>query len=149
MFLMNKKLCSTIDYYAKENGLIPELYPDLHELEKDEVGFLSYDDYQNAVKFALNHREMNYTKKTINGIKMWETANHALCRFNSVINHLNKKHYNESLLIVSHSSILNLYFADKLGLLSSVYERYQSNAPCDWGCIINNSISIDIAHKYT
>ena len=54
--------------------------------------------------------------------------------------------YNDKkILIVSHGTVINLYFAKILGKLENIFNRTQTNTFCDYGIIQNKVVIKDIA----
>jgi broad specificity phosphatase PhoE len=138
------KSLQTVLPLAEKLGIDPNTYPSLEELNRDEAGYLQHYQYEKEIVFALRNRSIPRTFKK-DPIKLWETADFALQRFSSAVDHLEKKHKNERILICSHAYVINLYFAKKLGQLDHIIERLESNDNCDWGCITNGNVTKDIA----
>ena len=85
---------------------------------------------------------MTNRKKSFNN---WETANKALERFSNKIKEIDYENNDKKILIVSHGTVINLYFAKYLGKLEKVFERFQTNTFCDYGIVQNKKVIKDIA----
>ncbi len=107
------------------------------ELNRDNGEFLSADDYENAIKQCLGNSGKSFNN--------WETAAHALERFERKIEELDSVYDNKKILIVGHGFTINLYFSKLLGLLDKVYQRLNTNDFADWGVVKNQKVVKDIA----
>ena len=110
---------------------------EIAELNRDEGGFMSSEEYEETVKYCLEHLDK--------AMHNWETATHALERFSSKIGNLDKEYDNKTILVVGHGFTINLYFAKILGVPDKVYERFGKNSYADWGIIKGQNVVKDIA----
>lgn len=106
------------------------------ELDRDKGGFMGVEEYEGAVKSALEYPEKSFHN--------WETANSALERFSKKIQELDREYKDKKILIVGHGFTINLYFAKLLGVLDKVYERFERNTYADWGVVKNQRVIRDI-----
>ncbi|MFX0062282.1 MAG: histidine phosphatase family protein [Candidatus Hermodarchaeota archaeon] len=77
----------------------------------------------------------------------WESSRNALKRLKSAIGEINTQYTDKTILIVSHGTILSLYFADLLGIINrgtEVFKRWKQLGFCVWGLVINNKVIRDI-----
>lgn len=109
---------------------------EMNELNRDQGGFLNPNEYEEAIKYCLQHLEKS--------IHNWETSAHALGRFSRKIEELDKEYENKKILVVGHGFTINLYFAKLLGTLDTAYERFRTNDYADWGIIRNQKVIKDI-----
>lgn len=110
----------------------------LNEIIRDNGGFLkNKDEYTKILKLCVRNRNQSFNN--------WETANHALTRFLKRIQEINSQYSNKKIMIVAHGVVINLYFAEILGKLKDVFERWLTNTFCDYGIIQNNNVIKDIA----
>ncbi len=84
----------------------------------------------------------------------WESSRNALKRFKLSIEEINSRFYtaynDKTILVVSHGTILSLYFADLLGIINrgtEVFKRWKHLEFCAWGLVINNKVIKDINEK--
>ncbi|MHA1985708.1 MAG: histidine phosphatase family protein [Promethearchaeota archaeon] len=110
---------------------------ELNEIMRDNGRFLETNEYLNTMELCMNNR-----KKSFNN---WETANKALERFSNKIEEIDYENNDKKILIVSHGTVINLYFAKLLGKLENVFNRAQTNTFCDYGIIKNKKVISDIA----
>lgn len=114
---------------------------DLSELDRDAGGFMDPETYEQTARACLENPEMS--------VRNWETASHALTRFNSAVQRLEGEYPGKKILIVGHGYTINMYFAEKLGKLDEVYERLDTNDFCDWGVVRDGVVVTDLgAEKF-
>jgi probable phosphoglycerate mutase len=109
----------------------------LNEVMRDNGKFLDNVDFISTMKLSLTKRDQSFNK--------WEKADDALKRFSKKIEEIDIKHNNKKILIVSHGTVINLYFAKLLGELEGVFNRFQTNTFCDYGVVQNRKVIKDIA----
>ena len=110
--------------------------PELNEIHRGKGEFLSQEEF-----FKIKEQmflDLDFTKDS------WETSNNALKRFQMAISDIDNKYDNKKILIVSHGTVLSLYFADLLNELNKVMQRWLRLGFCDWGVIENNKVMKDI-----
>lgn len=76
-----------------------------------------------------------------------ESGHEALTRFESGIDKINKLYSGKNILIVSHGTILALYFAKITNDFANIYKRWQATGFCSWGKIRNNIVERDIVEQ--
>ena len=76
-----------------------------------------------------------------------ETANQALQRFSNAIDLIHKSYAGKKIIVVSHGTILNLYFAKILNKFSEIKERWSSTPFGAIGIIENKSVIKDITES--
>ena len=89
------------------------------------------------MKLCLTNKDQSFNK--------WETANDALNRFSKKVEKLDYEYNDKKILIVSHGTVINLYFAKILGKLENVFNRAQTNTFCDYGIIQHRKVIKEIA----
>lgn len=112
-------------------------YKEISELNRDMGGFMGPEDYEEAVKYALENLDKS--------LHNWETAESALERFSKKIEEIDNDYEDKKILVVGHGFTINLYFAKLLNKLNEVYERFNTNDYADWGIIKNNQVIKDIS----
>ncbi|OGG42062.1 hypothetical protein A3A21_03485 [Candidatus Jorgensenbacteria bacterium RIFCSPLOWO2_01_FULL_45_25b] len=73
-----------------------------------------------------------------------ESGLDALLRFKKGINEIVRKNPEKTILIVTHGTILNIYFADMLNFFEKLPERWSKTAFCAYGIIENGEVRKDI-----
>jgi probable phosphoglycerate mutase len=133
-----EKARQTAEPIAKKLGLDILREPELSELGRDKGGFMNHDEYEKAVHATLTERDAS--------VANWETASHALGRFSKRVSELENIHAGKRVLIVGHGMTMNLYFAQLLGQLDRIYERFNSNTFCDWGVVEDGKVVKDLGN---
>lgn len=110
---------------------------ELNEIIRDHGKFLETNEYITTMKLCLKNKDQSFNN--------WETANNALERFSKKIEEIDYEYDRKKILIVSHGTVINLYFAKILGKLEYVFDRAQTNTFCDYGIIQNKKVMKDIA----
>jgi broad specificity phosphatase PhoE len=110
---------------------------ELNEILRDHGKFLETKEYLTTMKLCLINKDQSFNN--------WETANKALERFSKKIEEIDNDYDDKKILIVSHGTVINLYFAKFLGKLEHVFNRAQTNTFCDFGIIQNEKVIRDIA----
>ena len=110
---------------------------EIAELNRDNGLFMQAEEYEKVVKQCLENPDESFNN--------WETAAHALERFEKKIEELDRQYDDLKILVVGHGFTINLYFAKLLGVLDKVYERLSANNFADWGIVKNQKVVKDIA----
>lgn len=76
-----------------------------------------------------------------------ESAREALERFESGLEKVNKLYEGKKILIVSHGTILSLYFAKIADKMDSIYDRWQKTQFCAWGKVKDGNLEKDICRS--
>ncbi|MFX1420584.1 MAG: histidine phosphatase family protein [Promethearchaeota archaeon] len=110
----------------------------LNEINRDQGKFINTNqEYLENLKLCMEHRNKSFNN--------WETVNNALKRFSKKIQEFDLEYTNKKILVVAHGIVINLYFAEVLGKLDNVYERWSTNTFCDYGIIQNGKVVKDIS----
>lgn len=73
-----------------------------------------------------------------------ESGKEALARFKQGIDQILKENVGKTILVVTHGTILNIYFADLLNVYDKLPERWQKTAFCAYGVVENGVVTKDI-----
>jgi len=76
-----------------------------------------------------------------------ETGNQALTRFESAIQKIEKENPDKNIIIVSHGTILNIYFAKLLDRFSAIKNRWKATEFGAIGIVENNFVIRDIINQ--
>jgi broad specificity phosphatase PhoE len=131
----NKALV-TAQVFSQKNNLEIIKVKDLAEIEKPGAEKLSTQDYENMKLKIIS--DPNFTDLG------WETSGHALDRFTLAVNTINSENEDKNILIVSHGTILTLYFAKLQNQLSNIITRWQNLKFGNYGIIVSGVITKDI-----
>ncbi|NOX71557.1 MAG: histidine phosphatase family protein, partial [Candidatus Micrarchaeota archaeon] len=77
--------------------------PELNEINRDASGLMSKEEYDEMKRKIFE--DLDFTDLG------WESARHALERFASAIRMIDKYYVDKKILIVSHGTVMTLYFA--------------------------------------
>lgn len=133
-----KKTVLTIDSLAKKLGISPTILPAFDEVRRGDV-FIT----DTAFKEEKRRQFENLSYHAFGG----ESCLDALIRFEHGIDSVIKKNPDGNILIVSHGTILTLYFAKIKCALDSLYERWRNISFCGYGIIENGKIIRDIVSE--
>jgi broad specificity phosphatase PhoE len=120
---------------AGESEIVLELNENIVEVKREKK-FLTDDEFADQ-----KMRELTNIETVENGA---ESANVALERFLNAISEIEEKHENENILIVSHGTILSLYFAYLQNEMQHVYVRWKNVKFCAIGKVENGKVMQDI-----
>lgn len=102
------KARETAQIIAEFHRLSVDVIDNLHEHDRSETGFLSKDEFQNAVhEFFLKPDELVFGK---------ETANEACARFSKAVHSILETYRNKTVLIVSHGTVISLFVSRLTGI---------------------------------
>lgn len=74
----------------------------------------------------------------------WETANHALDRFNKAIEKIKEEYDNKKIVICSHGTVMTLYFAYLKNEMANLFERWRNLKFGGMGIVKDNKVLRDI-----
>ena len=109
---------------------------DLGEHDRRNSGFLEQNEFDEAIQYAFTN--MDQSKRR------WETAQDALDRFTNAVNEIDSKYEASNILVVSHGTVLSLYFANKMRTLDNVYDRWKTLDYCSWSIVQGRQVMKDI-----
>ncbi len=73
-----------------------------------------------------------------------ESGQEALLRFKNGVSQITEKNKGKIILVVSHGTILNIYFASLLNVQASLPERWRETAFCAYGIVKDGKVIKDI-----
>jgi broad specificity phosphatase PhoE len=130
-----KKTVLTAEPLARKLNLQINELANFSEVKRGDK-FLSKEAFeQEKVKQLL---DLDY--KAFDG----ESGNDAMKRFEQGVATLSSMHPNETVLIATHGTILNIYFASKLQKINELPERWKKTKFCANGIIEDDKIVKDI-----
>ena len=102
------KAGETAGLIAEELGLSVDVFEGLHEHDRSNVGYLSSDRFENAVQeFFTRPNELVFGN---------ETADQAYRRFKSAVDSITKKCPDQTVVLVSHGTVISLYVSRLTGI---------------------------------
>ncbi len=114
-----------------------EIYPlSFFDEVKREDGFSSEEEFKKEKSKQLE----NLSYCAFNG----ESGKEALERFEKGVLKIEKENKEKTILVCSHGTILNIYFAKKLNAYNNLKERFLKTDFCSYGIIENGNVIKDI-----
>lgn len=101
--------------------------------------FLSKEEFEHEKKRQL--QDLNYS--AFGG----ESGIEALNRFKQGVEVISQKHPQETILVVTHGTILNIYFADLLNANKELPLRWAQTQFCAYGIVNNGKVIKDIVSQ--
>ena len=101
------KARETAEILARHFRLDCNTVPDLHEHDRSDVAYLPHDAFQASVREFFKHPEQRVFGS--------ETADAAHGRFYRAVHSVLNEHRNETILIVSHGTVISLFVARLTG----------------------------------
>ena len=128
-----KKAYETALPFAAHLGQTALLMPGLEEVERRV--YLPKKEFKRTLKASLADLDSCHTD--------WENARHALRRFRAAVDKIDKEQKDKRILIVTHGTVMSLYFAALEGKLDSVYKRWSALKMLSYGITRNGRITKD------
>lgn len=129
------KTLLTVNPLATKLGLTPIQDQAFNEVARGEK-FLSKEEFEQEKNKQLE----DLTYAAFNG----ESGEVALARFTEGVKRVVEVNTGKTVLIVTHGTVLNIYFADVLGLNAHLPERWAKTGFCAYGIIENGTVVKDI-----
>ena len=105
---LEPKAKETADILAGELGLPASTLEGLHEHDRNHVGYLSNDKFQESIQeFFSRPEELVFGS---------ETAGQAYRRFKAAVDSIWNLHPNQTLAIVTHGTVISLYVSHFIGI---------------------------------
>jgi alpha-ribazole phosphatase/probable phosphoglycerate mutase len=137
-----------IIYVSEETKTKLTVEPLAERLHKKVVTLANFNEVTRGDKFLTKEKfEIEKVKQLTNlnyNAFGGESCDEALVRFKKGVDQVVKSHEAETILIVTHGTILNLYFADLLTVQNELPDRWHKTSFCAYGIVENNKVSKDI-----
>lgn len=130
-----QKTFLTVEQLAKKLSKKTQSLPFFNEVKRGDK-FLTKEEFETEKVKQLT--ELSYS--AFDG----ESGIDALIRFKQGIEFVIKENPNKTILIVTHGTILNIYFADLLGAYRELANRWDKTDFCSIGVVENNRVIKDI-----
>ncbi|MCK4555487.1 MAG: histidine phosphatase family protein [Candidatus Aenigmarchaeota archaeon] len=127
-----KKAYDTALPFAKQLGKEIIQIAELGEIDRDKGTLLTQEEYD-TMKVRI-FEDLDYTAYG------WETARHALERFKSAVEKIDKEYEGKKILIVSHGTVMALYRAYLEKRLNDIFSVWKSLGFCDWYVVMDDKI---------
>jgi len=130
-----KKAFLTVEPLAKKLTKTIQQFSFFDEVVRGEK-FLTKEEFEQEKSRQL--QDLDY--KAFNG----ESGNDALVRFKEGVKKISGENPGRTSLIVSHGTILNIYFADLLSMQELLPERWNKTKFCAYGVVSDGKVLKDI-----
>lgn len=135
-------------YVSEEKKTYLTVEPLAKKLRKEAIPLSFFNEVKRGDKFLTKEEFESEKVKQLTDLDYHafdgESGNEALARFKQGINQILKENVGETILVVTHGTILNIYFADLLNAYDKLPERWQKTAFCAYGIIENGKVIKDI-----
>ncbi len=132
----HRKTTLTVEPLAMKLGKDPIVWSEFNEVKQGDA-FLSPEEF--AAEKVRQLHDLEY--QAFGG---GESGNQALARFHDGVNRVLDLHTGEVVLIVTHGTVLNLYFADLLDSFDELPERWKCTGFAAYGVVQNGRVIKDI-----
>jgi len=129
------KAIATAKPIAKHSGLEITSQDSFNEIKREE-------DFLTDKEFLIQKQTQLESLDTAVGGP--ESGRKALQRFEHGLQLLEEMHTDKTMVIVSHGTVLSLYFASLLGTLGTVFERWGQLKFCAFGVVKGKKVIRDI-----
>ena len=135
-------------YVSEEKKTTLTVLPLAQKIKKDFQPLAFFNEVKRGDKF-LTKEEFEAEKiKQLENLSYrafdGESGNAALSRFKQGINYIFKKNPDKTILVVTHGTILNIYFADLLNAYNELPQRWKKTVFCAYGIVEDGKILKDI-----
>jgi len=132
------KAYSTALPIAEKNALSVIKDKAFNELRRGDK-FLSNEDFDRLKREKLTDLDCAFDGG--------ETGREALTRFKEAISMIDKENSGKKIVIVSHGTILSLYFFELMNYSGDIFSRWKKMEFCAWGIVIGGRIVKDIVNS--
>lgn len=135
-------------FSSEEEKAFQTAEPIAHKLGKKIVRMPEFNEVKRGDNFLTKEEFEKLKREKLEDLDCkkdgGESGREAIERFESAIKNINDAHSEKNVLIVSHGTILALYFAKMTGNFPDIYQRWQIMEFCAWGKIKGNKVEKDI-----
>lgn len=135
-----QKTYSTIAPFAKQNRIPIQIDAGFNEIHFNGLPFSDPEQFRDLKYQCFQNLDKSFSDS--------ETFREGLDRFKKTLSDIQRKHSSEDILIVTHGTILTLFFADLLQILNDgdkIFERWQKLPFGAWGSIESGLILQDLS----
>ena len=130
-----QKTLLTVELLKNKINKIPKTLSFFNEVKRGDK-FLTKEEFESEKTKQLT--DLNYL--AFDG----ESGMEALARFKQGVDLVTKENSNKTILIVTHGTILNIYFANLLNTYGELKNRWDRTTFCAIGVVQNNKVIQDI-----
>ena len=135
-------------YVSEEQKTFLTIEPLSKKLDKDPQTISFFNEVKRGDKFLTKEDFETEKFKQLSDLGYHafdgESGNEALLRFKAGVEAVVKVNPNKTILIVTHGTVLNIYFADLLNSYDELQDRWNRTDFCAIGIVENDSVVQDI-----
>lgn len=135
-------------YSSDEEKSVLTATPVAEKLGKKITRIAGFDEVKRGDRF-LSDEEFKKEKQL--QLEDWnhqaqggETGNEAIARFEKSLSEIVERHPGETILVISHGTVLNLYFAKITNSKDQIFYRWQQTKFCSYGIVEDGKVTKDI-----
>ena len=148
--VVNLPIINEVDviYVSKEKKTALTVEPLVKKLGKEVISLAFFDEVKRGDKFLTKEEFEAEKVKQLKDLDYHafggESCKEALARFKRGVEQVSKEDTGKTILIVTHGTVLNIYFADLLNAYDKLPERWQKTAFCAYGVVESDVVTKDI-----
>lgn len=148
--VVNLPIINEVDiiYVSEEKKTALTVEPLVKKLGKEAIPLAFFNEVKRGDKFLTKEE---FEAEKVKQLKYLgyhafggESGREALVRFKKGVKRILKEKTGKTILIVSHGTVLNIYFADLLNVYDKLPERWQKTDFCAYGIVENSIVTKDI-----
>jgi len=146
----NLSIMNEVDviYVSEEKKTSLTVEPLAKKLGKEATPLAFFDEVKRGDKFLTKEEFEAEKVKQLKDLGYHafggESGKEALARFKQGVEQASKDDTGKTILIVTHGTVLNIYFADLLNTYDKLPERWQKTAFCAYGVVADGKVVKDI-----
>lgn len=148
--VVNLPIMNEVDviYVSEEKKTALTVEQLVKKLEKEAISLAFFDEVKRGDKFLTKEEFEAEKVKQLKDLDYHafggESCKEALARFKRGVEQVSKEDTGKTILIVTHGTVLNIYFADLLNAYDKLPERWQKTAFCAYGVVESDVVTKDI-----
>jgi len=135
-------------YVSEEKKTSLTALPLTDKLQKEPVVLSEFNEVKRGDKFLTKEEFEAEKVKQLEDLEYpafgGESGNDALARFKKGVDSVSKENAGKTILVVTHGTVLNIYFVDLLDTYDTLPERWKQTGFCSYGVIEDGKVTKDI-----
>lgn len=135
-------------YASEEKKTILTIEPLARKLGKEIISLSFFNEVKRGDEFLTKEEFEAEKVKQLKDLDYHafggESGREALARFKQGVDQISKENADKTILIVTHGTILNIYFADLLDVYEELPKRWEKTTFCAYGVVENGVVTKDI-----
>jgi len=148
--VVNLPIMNEVDviYVSREKKTTLTVEPLAKKLGREAIPLAFFDEVKRGNKFLTKDEFEAEKVKQLKDLDYHafggESGKEALARFKRGVEQISKENTGKTILIVTHGTVLNIYFADLLNTYDKLPKRWQKTAFCAYGVVESGIVTKDI-----